>query len=232
MVGHSGPYPVASAILRAHGLTAMVEAEGRGQAPAAIEQPLVTAGRWVRPGSIVIERTFAEALGVSAGDRVTLNGRPFTVAGIAVTAASPPYPNLCYGPGGDCVFDLPNFPLSSNDIGLAWVTEADARALASPSAPLSYFLNLRLGNPAGARTFASRFGAGPGPGPAAPTLIAWPDIAAADGLLVQDEQQVLSPGALLAVLLRWPVPPCWPGAGWPNVPGGSGCSRQSAARLG
>src|SRR5205085_2407446 len=29
----------------------------------------------------------------------------------------------------------------------------------------------------------------------------WPDLAAADGLLVQDEQQVLSPGALLAALL-------------------------------
>jgi len=108
---------------------------------------------------------------------------------------------LCYHPGGDCVFDMHNAPLSSNDIGLAWVTEADARALGSPSEPLSYFLNLRLANPAGARAFASRFGAGPGPGPAAPALAAWPDIAAADGLLVQDEQQVLSPGALLAVLL-------------------------------
>ena len=132
VTGHSGPYPVASAVLRAHGLTAAVEAEGRGQAPAAIEQPAVTAGRWLRPGGIVIERTFAEALSVGVGDRVTLNGRPFTVAGVAVTAASPPYPNLCYSPGGDCVFDQPAASFTSREIGLAWVTRADACALASP----------------------------------------------------------------------------------------------------
>ena len=47
----------------------------------------------MRPGGVVVERTFADALGVSVGDRVTLNGRPFRVAGIAVTAAIPPYPN-------------------------------------------------------------------------------------------------------------------------------------------
>ena len=201
VTGHSGPYPVASAVLRAHGLTAAVEAEGRGQAPAAIEQPAVTAGSWVRPGGIVVERTFAEALSVGVGDRVTLNGRPFTVAGIAVTAASPPYPNLCYSPGGDCVFEQPAASFTSREIGLAWVTGADARALASPARPLSYFLNLRLGNPAKALAFASSAGASLDQGPGAPDLIAWPDIAAADGLLVQDEQQVLSPGALLAGLL-------------------------------
>ena len=201
VTGHSGPYPVASAVLRVRGLSAAVEAEGRGEAPAAIEQPALTAGSWVQPGGIVIERTFAEALGATVGERVTVGGRPFTVTGIAVTAASPPYPNLCYSPGGDCVFDLPNPPFTSREIGLAWVTGADARALASPAAPLSYFLNLRLGNPADARAFASHVTAGRGPGPGAPGLIAWQDIAAADGLLVQDEQQVLSPGALLAVLL-------------------------------
>ena len=49
----------------------------------------------MRPGGVVLERTFADALGVGAGDRVTLNDRPFRVAGIAVTAASLPYPNVC-----------------------------------------------------------------------------------------------------------------------------------------
>jgi putative ABC transport system permease protein len=193
VTGHSGPYPVASALLRVRGITVGVEAEGRDQAPASVEQPALTAGGWVRSGGVVIERTFAEALGVGVGDRVTLNGRPFTVAGIGVTAASPPYPNLCYYLGGGCVFDLPD-PLSANDVGLAWVTRADARALASAAAPLSYFLNLRLSHPAAARAFVSHVSG-------APNLAAWQNIASADGLLVQDEQQVLSPGALLAVLL-------------------------------
>ena len=196
VTGHSGPYPVASAIVRAHGLTADIEAEGRAQAAASADQPKLTARTWVRSGGIVVERTFAEALGVSVGDRVTLDGRSFQVTGIAVTAAGLPYPNLCYYPGGDCVFAL---PASSNDIGFAWITEPDARALASTQAPLSYFLNLRLRDPATAPAFANAHGNRPSP--SSPTLIPWQDIQSSAGLLVQDEQQVLAPGALLAGLL-------------------------------
>jgi putative ABC transport system permease protein len=202
VTGHSGPYPVASAVLRAGGLTAAAEVEGRAQAPASLEQPKVTAGGWVRPGGLVLERTFAEALGVTAGDKVTLNGRRFTVAGIAVTAASPPYPNLCYWPGGGTcgVFDLQDAQFSPGDIGLAWGTQRDARALASSAAPLWYFLNLKLRDPGRARAFASAYDS-TGPGTGGPTVIPWPSIAAADGLLVQAEQQVLMPGSWVAGLL-------------------------------
>jgi putative ABC transport system permease protein len=194
--GHSGPYPVASALIRARGLTADVEAEGRGLAPASVDQPVVTAGTWVRPGGIVLERTFAEALGVGVGDRVTLGGRPFRVAGIAVTAAGLPFPNLCYYPGGGCVFAL---PAQSTDIGFAWLTEPDARMLASSQAPLSYFVNLKLKDPATAPAFANEFGSQSSPG--SPSLIAWQAIQTGSGLLVQDEQSVLSPGAWLTGLL-------------------------------
>ncbi len=157
VTGHSGPYPVAGAVLRARGRTAGVEAEGRDQAPASVDQPKLSAGSWVRPGGVVIERTFAEALGVGVGDRVTLNGRPFTVAGIAVTAASPPYPNLC---NTRCQLSSPpNMPqLPRNDLGLAWVTQLDARALASSGGPPSYVLNLKLKDPATAPAFASKYG--------------------------------------------------------------------------
>jgi ABC-type lipoprotein release transport system permease subunit len=198
VAGYSGPYPVASAVLRARGLTADVEVEGRAQAPASLDQPKVTAGTWVRGGGIVIERTFAEALGVNVGDRVTLSGRPFRVVGIAVTAAGLPYPNLCYSTGGGCVFDLPGRFMATG-IGFAWVTEPDARALASAQAPLSYFLNLKLKDPATAPAFASAYGNKPSP--SSPGLIPWQAIQSGDGLLVQDEQSVLSPGAWLAGLL-------------------------------
>jgi putative ABC transport system permease protein len=196
VTGHSGPYPVASAIVRARGLTADVEAEGRSLAPASVDQPKVTAGTWVRSGGIVLERTFAEALGVTVGDRVTLNSRPFRVVGIAVTAAGLPYPNTCYYPGGGCVFGL---PASSGNIGFAWVTEPDARALASAQVPLSYFLNLKLKNPATAPAFASKYGNNPSP--SSPGLIPWQAIQTGSGLLVQDERSVLSPGAWLSGLL-------------------------------
>ena len=198
VTGFSGPYPVASAVVRARGLTADVEVEGRAQAPASLDQPKVTAGTWVHGGGVVLERTFADALGVNVGDRVTLNGRPFRVVGIAVTAASLPYPNLCYSTGGGCIFDLPG-PVTATDIGFAWATEPDARSLASSQAPLWYFLNLKLKNPATAPAFASRYGNKPSSN--SPGLIPWQAIQTGSGLLVQDEQSVLSPGAWLAGLL-------------------------------
>jgi len=196
VIGHSGPYPVASAAVRARGLTAGVEVEGRALTQASLDQPKVTAGTWVRPGGVVLERTFAEALGVSVGDRVTLDGRAFRVVGIAVTAAGLPYPNLCYYPGGGCIFDLPG-SFTASDIGFAWVTEPGARSLASARAPLYYFMNLKLKDPATAPAFASRYGSGAN----SPLLIPWQSIQTGSGLLVQDEQSVLSPAALLTGLL-------------------------------
>jgi putative ABC transport system permease protein len=200
VTGYSGPFPVASAVLRYRGLTVPVEAEGRTTTPAAIEQPKVLSGTWVRPGGIVLERTFAEALGAGLGDRVTLDGRPYQVAGIAVTAASLPYPNLCSTPGGGCVYDLQDnaVPASANT-GFAWVTESAARSLSSAQAPMSYFLNLDLKDPATATAFANEYGNKPMLN--SPTLIPWQAIQTGSGLLVQDEQQVLSPGAWLAGLL-------------------------------
>ena len=193
----SGPFPLAGALIRANGLVAGVEAEGRDEAPAAVDQPKLTAGSWVRPGGVVLERTFAAGLGVGAGDRVTLNGRPFTVTGIAVTAANPPFPNLCYYSGGGCRAGPPDNG-SARDIGLLWLTKPDALALATPSNPVTtYVVDLRLKNPATADAFALRYDRAFGP----PEMNSWTGIAAADALLVQDEQQVLSPGAWLATLL-------------------------------
>ncbi len=67
----------------------------------------------------------------------------------------------------------------------------------------SYVLNLKLRDPARAAAFSRRHSAAtPGPHPFSPvSLTAWPGIATADGLLVADEQAVLSPGAWLACLL-------------------------------
>jgi putative ABC transport system permease protein len=194
---YSGPYPVASPVLQASGLTAAVEVEGRSQAPALIDQPKLTAGTWVRPGGVVLERTFADALGVGFGDRVTLNGRPYRVAGIAVTAAEPPYPNVCYSLGGGCVFNNPNSP--TGHIGLAWATEPDARAIAGSGA-ISYFVNLRLRDAVQAQAFATSYN-NAHPNPGEPYLIPWQRLQAAAGLLVQDQRDVLSVGAWLTGVL-------------------------------
>ena len=197
VTGSSGPYPLAGALVRANGLVAGAEAEGRDVAPARVDQPALTAGSWVRPGGVVLERAFAAGLGVGAGDRITLNGRPYTVAGIAVTAANSPYPNLCYYVGGGCFAGPPGND-SPRDIGLLWLTRPDALSLATAANPVTaYVLNLRLRDPATAQAFADRYDLGD----AATEVVPWTGIADADALLVQDEQQVLSPGAWLAALL-------------------------------
>ena len=209
VTGYSGPYPVASVILRTRGLTVPVQAEGRAQAPAAVDQPNLTAGSWVRPGGVVLERTFAAALGVGVGDRVTLDGQQFTVAGIAVTASAAPYPNVLpyelhvhWSPQmGAC-----SSGLSTANVGLVWLTEAGARAMASAQAPLSYVLDLKLKDPATAQALANQFlsaygGTGGAIDQGIESIKTWQAISSAAGQLVQDEQAVLWAGALLAVLL-------------------------------
>jgi putative ABC transport system permease protein len=208
----SGPYPVVAAIIGFDGRTAGVLAQGRGQEQAAVDRPDVTAGSWVRPGGVVLERTFADALGAGVGDVVTLNSQRFTVAGIAVTAAQPPYPNLCYFTASSCPPWLTVPGGDFRNVGLIWMTEAGALALASKADPLTtaYVLNLKLGNPADADAFAQqRFVPPPQPSGSSgftppylgPVYSTWDGIAAADALLVQDAQSVLEPGALLLALL-------------------------------
>lgn len=194
VTGHGGPYPVAWPVLRAHGITQLVEAEGRVTAQASVDQPKVTQGSWVRIGGVVIERTFANALGVGVGDRVTLDGKSFQVAGIAVTAAIPAYPNVC---SGVCDFNETRYQATFPDAGLLWLTESDARNLATSAEPLSYRLNLTLKDPADAPSFAGTHA----PASGQPSLISWQDISQQDGLVVADEQQVLSTGGWLLGLL-------------------------------
>ncbi|WP_300613114.1 FtsX-like permease family protein, partial [Trebonia sp.] len=195
----SGPFPVASAMLRARGYAVPVQAEGRDEAPAAVDQPALTQGTWVRPGGVVLERTFAQALGVTIGDRVTLNGRPFVVAGIAVTAAIPEYPGVCYYL--TCNADA---QAEESGMGLVWVTQPAALSLATAAMPVSYVLNLKLGNPAAAPAFAAAHGPVT-PGGAQTSspveVLTWQQIQYADDDLVSVAQQVLTPGGWLAVAL-------------------------------
>src|SRR5262245_43575402 len=94
---HSGPYPVSWTTLPVDGETVNVLAEGRDTATAPVDQPKLTQGSWVRDGGVVVEASFADALGVAAGDSITLKGHTFRIVGVAVTAATAPYPNSCPG---------------------------------------------------------------------------------------------------------------------------------------
>src|SRR5580700_2581603 len=208
----SGPYPLLYAVLRVNGRLAGAQAEGRTEAPAAVDQPVLTAGSWVRPGGVVIERTFAEALGVSVGDRLTLNGQSFTVAGIAVSAAIAPYPNICYS---GCSFTgyLSGYGIGAKDVGLVWMTEPAVTKLTSAADPLAgYVLDLKPRDPDQAQAFANRYTAHGPSGPQFSTpqdntgeqdlnFNTWQSLASSYGLVVTDEQAVLVPGAALLCLL-------------------------------
>ena len=191
VVAHSGPFPIAFPVLTVHGHTDAVLAEGRDSAPAPVDQPTLTEGTWVRPGRVVVERSFADALDIHAGNRVALNGRMFEVVGVAVTAALP-----TNGLGfleGSARWPNP---------GLIWMTQTDAQGLAAHQYPLGYLLNLKLANPAGAEAFADRFDPG---GYSNNTgglyLIPWQMISRQDGLLVTHEQKILLVGSWLLALL-------------------------------
>jgi len=203
VTGHSGLYPVASAVVQAGGRLAAVVAEGRDRASATVDQPKLTSGHWISSGGIVLERTYAGALRVRIGDRITLNGRPFRVVGTAVTAASVPMPNMCMS---TCAYGLPFGPrgITPRHLGVAWITRAGAQALATSSDPLGYLLNLRLSDPSHAQAFVNRYDRRYAENSATsipPSLTAWQDIRNGDSLLIRDEAAVLSPGAWLASLL-------------------------------
>ena len=74
VIEHSGPYPVIAGKLEASGRTSDVQVVGRDAALASVDQPEVTQGSWVSDGGVVVEAAFANALDVSVGDSVTLDG--------------------------------------------------------------------------------------------------------------------------------------------------------------
>jgi len=220
VVAHSGPYRVMPTVLEANGRSVVAAAEGRDTATAAVDQPKTTRGGWVRDGGIVLEAAFAQALHVGPGDRVTLkpmtiedrggnplirghgNGRSFRVAGVAVSAAAPPYGELaCAG----------NLCLGEEEMGYAWLTRADVARLQPQTQPSAWILNLRLADPATAPAFAARHNpaenfscnAGdPCASEAPPAFLqSWQDIRDDGANLVKNQRRALLTGAWLLALL-------------------------------
>lgn len=190
VAAHSPIYPVARPVLRADGHVDAVFAVGRAVTPAALDQPEVTDGHWIGPGTIVVERSFADAMGIKVGQRVTLNGRPYHVGGIAVSAAAPVYPLTArfFSPGG--------VPAGFPDPGLVWLTEPDAISLATPAAPIGYMSELKLANPAGSDSLYL-----PGSQLPSVTWSVWQDIRDQDNLGIVQVSNLLDIASTLLVLL-------------------------------
>jgi ABC-type lipoprotein release transport system permease subunit len=206
VIGHSGPYPVTPAELRASGRTSDVQAVGRDAAPASVDQPELVQGSWVGNGGVVVEAAFAKALDVRVGDPITLNGRSFEVVGIAVTAAMPPYPEASCMVRAGCISratpeDLadPGLPPGLlHNPGLVWLTQADLRSLTRDPDSLSYVMNLKLADPDGAQAFVD---ANLSESPGALGLASWEEIMGEATELARDTQILLLIGAWLLGLL-------------------------------
>ncbi|HEY6416420.1 MAG TPA: FtsX-like permease family protein, partial [Acidimicrobiales bacterium] len=213
-------------------------AVGRDSAAASVDQPEVTQGTWVRDGGVVVEAGFADALDVHEGDRVTLrtractfqtptrpsecevvSRRSFRVVGVAVTAATRPYPDACFAPScpwfAEAIEDAlagnpppsePDQPVDDDALaaeppvepGLVWLTEADARGLAPGGQPQSYVVNLKLADPTDAPAFVDVHLS---PLTGTQILESWQDIRGGHEQMVRDQQEVLRIGSRLIALL-------------------------------
>jgi putative ABC transport system permease protein len=210
VVGHSGPYPVTWASLTAHGSSSPVRVDGRDRAPASVDQPELTKGSWVRDGGVVIEAAFADALRIDVGDSITLNAldldlgdgpaarpnaRTFRVVGLAVTAASVPYPEV------SCLAICPG------NGGLVWLARSDVRSLATRAETI-YVSYLTLADPDEAPAFVAAHNPPPNAPPAAapsggePALLqSWQQISADSANLVENRRRALLTGGWLLVVL-------------------------------
>jgi ABC-type lipoprotein release transport system permease subunit len=191
----SRPYPMAWTSIDAHGLTGVAEVQGRDATGSAVDRPQIVSGQWVGRDGVVIERAFAEALGLSVGDSVVLGRRQVPVIGIAVSAALPPYPQLCTI---GCILDRPGW--RSAEPGLVWATRHRVTTLATARQPLVWLEYLKLHDPGSAPAFADRYDLG-GPPSGRPELNPWQDIAARQAEQLANERTAVVFGSTLLVIL-------------------------------
>jgi putative ABC transport system permease protein len=152
-------------------------------------------GHWVGRDGVVVERAFAQALGLSLDDSVVLGGRQVPVIGIAISAALPPYPQLCTI---GCILDRADW--FSAEPGLVWATRHRVRTLATAQEPLVWFQYLKLHDPSSAPAFADRYNSG-GPPDGHPELNPWQDIAARQAEQLTNERTAVVFGSTLLVIL-------------------------------
>jgi putative ABC transport system permease protein len=135
VVAVGGPWRQAQVDAEIDGVPLRLRVQVRDTGPAAVDQPLVTAGHWLddRQG-VVLEDGFATAAGLRPGDTITIAGQRVPVRGAALTVSVGPYPT-----------DQPAW---------VWVSPATAARLGTALDEGGYSLDLRLADPEQAESFA------------------------------------------------------------------------------
>jgi ABC-type lipoprotein release transport system permease subunit len=149
------PVPMALASVARGGGTDRVLLAGLPARPR-VHRPVRTAGSALRENGIVLERSFAEALGLEVGTplRLAAAGKPIElpVLGTAISPSQPRYPR--------------------SNPGLAWVTRARLERIVSDRSRWSWTQAVRLTSAAAAPAFAARAAASV---PADATIDTWED---------------------------------------------------------
>ena len=131
------PVPIAVASVARHGGTERLLLAGL---PARINVPVRTSGSALREDGVVLERSFAEALGLAVGTPLRLAGAggpiEFPILGTAISPSQPRYPR--------------------SNPGLAWVRRATLERIEPDHSRWHWTQAIRLANAAAAPAFAAR----------------------------------------------------------------------------
>jgi putative ABC transport system permease protein len=150
------PVPIAGASVARRGGTDRLLLAGLPARPR-VNTPVRTAGSALRDDGIVLERSFADALGLEVGTplRLAAAGGPIVlpILGTAISPSQPRYPR--------------------SNPGLAWVRRATLERIAPDRSRLSWTQAIRLTNAAAAPAFAARAAASLPAGTA--SVVTWED---------------------------------------------------------
>jgi len=136
VIAVGGPWLSAQVDAELDGTPLRLRVQVRDTGSAAVDQPLVTAGRWLdRRDGVVLEDGFATAAGLRPGDTITIAGQRVPVRGAALTVDVGPYPT-----------DQP---------ARVWISAATAARLGSALDGGAYDIALRLADPDRAESFAA-----------------------------------------------------------------------------
>ena len=144
------------------------------------------------------------------------NERTFAVVGVAVTAAARPYPDVCFAPSCPWfaeamedeaaegpqreeppVLENVRAPDTPVEPGLVWLTQADARGLATAEEHLTYVVNLKLSDPTDATAFVDEHLSSTG----LEILDSWQGIREGHDRVMKIDAEVLRMGSSLLGLL-------------------------------
>jgi putative ABC transport system permease protein len=150
------PVPIAQASAAGRGGTDRLLLAGLPARPR-INTPVRTAGSALREGGVVLERSFADALGLEVGTRLRVAGAggsiQLPILGTAISPSQPRYPR--------------------SNPGLAWVTRPTLERIAPDRNRWSWNQAIRLTNAAAAPAFAARAAASLPAGAA--SVLTWED---------------------------------------------------------